>query len=222
MSGTRRSGAWTTLELERIRRLFPTVAARALARRLRRSEAAIRDRARIIFGRRPNRSAWTDEDDRRLATSYGLIPLADLALVLSRSQRDIQLRVRRLRSEVQPRSWTHADDRTLKRWYGGRPVAALEVCLRRPADDIEARARLLRLGRDKRVPAEGPRRMPRWTAADVARLRSLYPASDTVEIAAALGRSASSVVNKASQLGLTKGAAKRSATGRQNVSRRWS
>ncbi len=221
MSETRRSGAWTTLELELIRRRFPTTPLHALAKRLRRSEAAVRDRARILFARRPGRSPWTEDDDRRLRVSYGLITLADLAVVLARSQRDIQQRVRQLRTDVRARVWTRADDQALKRWYGGRPTAALEICLRRPGADIEARADTLRLGRDKRVRTEGPRRMPRWSAAEVARLRRLYPTGDTVEIAAMLSRSTSSVLNKANQLGLAKRPETRSATGRRNVGRRW-
>ena len=221
MSRATRSGAWTTLELELIRRLFPTQPLRALAARLRRSEAAVLDRARLMFERRRARSPWTADDDRQLGISYGVVPLAHLALVLARAQRDIQQRVAQICQGLESRAWTHADEQLLKRLYGGRPTVALQVVLRRPVADIEARAAALRLGRDKRVPTADVRRMPRWTDADVRVLRRMYPAADTTAIARRLGRSVSSVANKASQLGLEKGVASRSATGRRNVGRRW-
>ena len=221
MSRAIRSGAWTTLELELIRRLFPRQPLRRLAARLRRSEAAVLDRARVMFERRRVRSPWTPAEDRQLGISYGVLPLAHLALVLARAQRDIQQRVAQLSQGLESRPWTPADERMLKRLYGGRPGVALQVILRRPVADIEARATDLRLGRDKRVPGAGVRRMPRWTAADVRVLRRLYPAAEANAIARELGRSVSSVTNKASQLGLQKGAASRSATGRRNVGQRW-
>lgn len=49
-----------------------------------------------------------------------------------------------------------------------------------------------------------PRRF--WTDAEVARLRDLYPSTPTVQIAADLGRSISTVYNMAAKLGLKKSA----------------
>jgi hypothetical protein len=65
------------------------------------------------------------------------------------------------------------------------------------------------------------RPMPRWTAAQVDRLRELYPEHDNLAVAKALGRTVTGVANKANQLGLKKSSALLATIGRQNVGLRY-
>ena len=63
--------------------------------------------------------------------------------------------------------------------------------------------------------------MPRWTKAQVAALRHLYPSNSSREIGWLLGRSTASVSSLASRMGLKKSAGRLVEMGRENVSRRW-
>ncbi len=88
----------------------------------------------------------------------------------------------------------------------------------RSIEDIEAKAQELCLAKDKGCVSRV--RMPRWQAAEVAQLRALYPANDNLEIARVLGRSVTSVANKAHQLGLSKAPQTLRRMGQRNIARR--
>ena len=121
------------------------------------------------------------------------------------------------------RALTGLDDEVhlLKRLHGTRTTRQLVLVLGRSPVDVERKARELCLGKDKASPTTGQIRMPRWNAESLARLRELYPTRDNLEIARELGRTVSSVANKASQLGLSKGRAALQRMGRRNVRGRW-
>ena len=63
--------------------------------------------------------------------------------------------------------------------------------------------------------------MPRWSSAEVAKIRELYADTSNLEIASELNRSVSSVVAKAHVLGLLKSSIRLGEIGRDNVGRRW-
>jgi hypothetical protein len=63
--------------------------------------------------------------------------------------------------------------------------------------------------------------MPRWTPPEVERLRAIYPDRDNLAVAQALGRTVTSVANKANQLGLRKSPLLLADIGRANVSLRY-
>jgi len=65
------------------------------------------------------------------------------------------------------------------------------------------------------------RKMPRWSAAEVERLRELYPTLENLEVARQLGRTVTSVANKAHQLDLKKSTVLLAQIGRANVSLRY-
>jgi hypothetical protein len=142
---------------------------------------------------------------------------------------------------ARPRSgpWSSADRQRLKDLYGTRRDVDLEVCLSRARADLAAMARQLCLAKDKRfaakeatrrtedaidtIPAQpAPRRMPRWTAVEVEQLRRIYAGHDNLVVAKALGRTVTSVANKAFQLGLKKSPALLTDIGRTNVALRYS
>ena len=63
--------------------------------------------------------------------------------------------------------------------------------------------------------------MPRWSADEVERLRRVYSDRDNLAVARLLGRSVTSVANKANQLGLKKSSSVLTAIGRHNVALRY-
>jgi hypothetical protein len=114
----------------------------------------------------------------------------------------------------------------LKQLYGTRADVDLEVCLQRSRREIAAAAQRLCLDKDKRFQkgrgrAGAPRRMPRWTAAEIQRLQSVYADRENLEVARMLGRTVASVANKAWQLGLHKGHGLLERIGRNNVAARY-
>ncbi|MFO1050804.1 MAG: hypothetical protein U1F36_01150 [Planctomycetota bacterium] len=167
---------------------------------------------------------FSADDDRVLREAIGVHDLRTIAVLLGRGVVELRRRVRALRAEVRTGPWSAAESRELRRRFGTRSLSDLATMLARSEDDIAARAAELCLGRDKaaRDPSDAPLRMPRWTAAEIKRLRQIYPRTDSIEVARALGRSVSSVRNKASQLGLGKGVAALAAMGRRNVGLRHS
>jgi hypothetical protein len=63
--------------------------------------------------------------------------------------------------------------------------------------------------------------MPRWSPAETERLRALYPDRDNLTVAKELGRTVTSVANKANQLGLKKSPGLLADIGRANVGVRY-
>ncbi len=183
----------------------------------------MRARAKVVFAGRRRREPWQAAEDVVLRRGLGAVPDGDLALALRRTIKEVRGRAALLRAEVGSAPWSSADQALLRRLYGTRPIAALEVCFGRPAADIEAASARLCLRKDRRFVASGrgSSSVPRWTPADVTRLRALYPTNDNLAIAAALGRSVLSVANKANQLGLKKRKRWLRQTGRVSAGRRW-
>lgn len=224
MTGTRlRRGNWSVQELERLRHLLPRRGVDGTAALLRRSAESVRHRAVWLFRQEPRRSGWTDADDRMLRLAWGAVEPRLLCVMVGRPLAEVQRRAAELRRQPLTGAWTRAEDRALKALYGTRADADLEVCLLRPAAAIAAAARRLCLSKDKRFAkarrrptAAGPR-MPRWTTAQVEQLRALYADLDNLEVARRLGRSVTSVANKAWQLGLKKSAALLARIGRDNI-----
>jgi hypothetical protein len=102
------------------------------------------------------------------------------------------------------------------------------VCLLRRREEIHAVAKELCLAKDKRfraaeTPLAGGRRssMPRWTQREVEQLRGLYPDRENLEVARELGRTVTSVANKAYQLGLKKSPQLLASIGRANIAQRY-
>jgi len=185
----------------------------------------VQRKAEEIF-RRPNRRGpWTSEEDETLRKGHGLLKPAALGLVLARSQRDVRQRVRHLRTQLRRGPWTSREQLLLKRVYGTRSDYNLVACLSRPKAEILRMAGRLCLSKDKRFLAAArnhmPSIMPRWSQAEIQRLRLLYPHMDNLKIARLLGRSVASIANKANQLHLSKAAVLRQRIGRRNVTVRY-
>lgn len=220
-----RRGNWSTQELEKLQSLYPRSEEQQVARLLGRSVESVRRKAEEIF-RGPNkRGAWTPQEEETLRKAYGLLKPVALGLVLGRSQRDVRERVRRLRTDLRSGPWANHEQMLLKRVYGTRSDHNLVACLSRPKAEILRMANRLCLSKDKRFLASarnhGAQVMPRWSPAEVGRLRRLYPYVDNLQIARLLGRSVASVANKANQLRLRKAASLRRRISRRNVATRY-
>lgn len=222
-----RRGNWSVTELERLRQLLPRRGVEAMAALLRRSVASVQRKAAEMLRVPPRRGDWTASDEQLLRESFGALDLHLLSLALGRQPADVRRRAELLRTNLRTGVWTRAEEALLKDLYGTRSDADLEVSMSRSAADIAAAARRLCLAKDKRFAAHAepdevaPQRMPRWTAAEVAQLRAIYPDLPNLEVARQLGRTVTSVANKANLLGLKKGPRLLADLGRQNVGLRY-
>lgn len=226
-SATRlRRGNWSVAELERLRQLLPRRGVAAMAALLRRSPASVQRKAAELLRVPVRRGDWTASDEQLLREAWGALDPRLLAIALGRPVVDVRRRAEALRRSLRDGPWTRDEEALLKALYGTRLDHDLEVSLSRPAAAIADKAAQLCLAKDKRFPASpvldgteprGGRRMPRWTPEEVERLRTLYPGRGNLDVARELGRTVTSVANKAHQLGLHKDAAMLTKIGRANV-----
>lgn len=236
-----RRGNWSVQELERLRLLLPHRGVEQTAVLLRRSADSVLRKALDLLRVPPRKGAWTDSDDWQLRQAWGAVELRLLAPMLGRPSSEVRRRASELRRRARTGEWTRAEVQLLKKLYGTRSDADLEVSLMRDRREIAAVAKRLCLAKDKRFrAAQGlgrakldvksaaatagkPRRsrMPRWTSAEVEQLRQLYPDQDNLTVARALGRTVTSVANKAYQLGIHKTAALLTSIGRSNIAYRY-
>lgn len=112
--------------------------------------------------------------------------------------------------------WTEDELAQLRARYCVTSDAKLERMFARDIEEIDAKARELALGKDKRR-FPGAVKMPRWSDAEVAKLRKLYPKLPSVEVARRLGRSHKAVTGKAEKLGLAKSEERLVQAGRENI-----
>lgn len=231
-----RRGNWSVQELERLRQLLPRRGVAAMARLLRRSVESVQRKAAELLRVPPRRGDWTDSDDTLLRESWGAVEVRLLATMLGRQAADVRRRATELRSRPRRGPWSRGELQRLKDLYGTRRDSDLEVCLQRDAADVARTAAGLCLAKDKLFAAREaeraaaaaneraallPVRMPRWTDAEVAVLRQVYADQDNLAVARRLGRSVTSVANKANQLGLKKSPAVLADIGRSNVALRY-
>jgi hypothetical protein len=229
-----RRGNWSVQELGRLRQLLPRRGVVDTALLLRRSEASVQRKALELLRVPPRRGAWTASDDERLRESWGAVEPRLLGPMLGRPVADVLRRAQELQARPAKGAWTRSDLATLKDLYGTRSDVDLEVCLLRPRAEIAAMAARLCLAKDKRFVAHGPQqraavaaapapaqRMPRWRGDEVEHLRRIYADADNLAIARRLGRTVTSVANKAYQLGLHKSPRLLADIGRQNVGIRY-
>lgn len=230
-----RGGNWSVQELERLRQLLPRRGVASTALLLRRSPECVHRKAMQLLRVPTRRGAWTDSDDAQLRQSWGAVELRLLAPMLGRSQAELRRRAADLRGRLRTGPWSRAEVQALKELYGTRRDEDLEVTLQRPRAEIVAEAGRACLAKDKRFAAQltadpdgagagepiAPRRMPRWSHAEIERLRSLYADRDNLAVARALGRTVASIANKANLLGLKKSAAVLADIGRCNIRMRY-
>jgi hypothetical protein len=242
MSNRLRRGNWSVQELERLRLLLPHRGVEQTAALLRRTPDSVLRKALDLLRVTPRKGAWTDSDDWQLRQAWGAVELRLLASMLGRPASEVRSRAAELRSRLSSGPWTREETRLLKKLYGTRADEDLEVSLMRSHSEIATAARRMCLAKDKKfqsacnsaaaekAPGVGKggklkpvlrSRMPRWISAEVEKLREIYPDYDNLTVARELGRSVTSVANKAFQLGLHKSAALLASIGRSNIAYRY-
>ncbi|MGK0302023.1 MAG: hypothetical protein ACI89X_002905 [Planctomycetota bacterium] len=228
--------------MERLRLLLPHRGVEQTAALLRRSPDSVQRKALDLLRVTPRKGAWTDSDDWQLRQAWGAVELSLLAPMLGRPANEVRSRAAELRSRLKSGSWTREEMRLLKKLYGTRADEDLEVSLMRSRSEIAIAAQRMCLAKDKKfqsacnnaavdkAPSAGKSskskpvvrsRMPRWTSAEVEKLRQIYPDHDNLAVARALGRSVTSVANKAFQIGMHKSAALLTSIGRSNIAHRY-
>ncbi|MDA1259586.1 MAG: hypothetical protein O3A20_03080 [Planctomycetota bacterium] len=217
-----RKGPWSHREHELIKQQYGKISDQALARRLNRPLASLRTRLVRIFDGKPRRSGpWQPSELEELKDLLGRAEIQVVARRLCRAQSDIENRIELLRGSVKAHPWTSDEKQQLKRDYGSRTDRVLSLILAQPAHAIAAMAEELCLSKDKTFlhRAEGVRHvsMPRWSEAEIERLRELYPTNRNEEIAHILNRSTKSVVSKAHDLELKKSKERLREMGQENV-----
>lgn len=246
MSQRLRRGNWSVQELERLRLLLPYRGVAQTAVLLRRSPESVQRKAMEILRVTARKGAWTDSDDWQLRQAWGAVELRLLAAMLGRPASEVRDRAAALRQRLRSGAWMREERRLLKKLYGTRTDEDLEISLMRSSADIEQAAKQMCLAKDKKFEAsrkvlehasrsgrgsslQGGKKsvamprspMPRWTSAEVEQLRRLYPDHDNLVVAHALGRSVTSVSNKAFQLGIHKSASLLASIGRLNIAHRY-
>lgn len=231
-----RRGNWSVQELERLRLLLPHRGVAHTAVLLRRSPDSVQRKALLLLRSPLRQGPWSHGDDQQLRRAWGALEPGLLGPLLGRPSGEVRRRAEELRREMRGGPWSREEQRLLKKLYGTRRDEDLEVCLQRDRVEIKAVAKQLCLAKDKRLRAKlhgspqpgggtaagvRPSSMPRWTAEDVGRLRELYPHYDNLTVARALGRTVTSVANKACQLGIKKSSEVLANIGRANIAVRY-
>ena len=187
---------------------------------------------------------WSTSEDWILRLTWGTVQAQFIATMLNMSVGEVRHRATQLRAQQSER-WTQTDLQLLRRLYGSRKNEDLEVTLMKSSAQIAGAAKRMNLTKDQskisnqkvaldlnknrkkarstkgRSKTKSSRAsMPRWTQAEIEHLRLCYSDHDNQAIAKMLGRSVTSVANKAWQLGLAKSNEQLTKIGRLNVARR--
>lgn len=202
-----RKGAWTESDDWQLRQAWGAVELRLLAPMLGRPTSEVGRRANHLR-QQLAKGEWTRTELRLLKRLYGTRTDADLEVSLMRSRTEIATAAKGLCLAKDKRF--QAAQASSARARQGATLAAGSL----PKSDDTSFC--------KRPGNAGKRSsMPRWTSAEVEQLRNLYPDQDNLTVARALGRSVTSVANKAYQLGIRKTAALLTSIGRSNIAFRY-
>lgn len=220
-----RRGRWSQAEMTRLKELYGLREDAVIARELGRSVASVRKMAETVCRAEPRQGPWTANEVQRLKRYLGVTTPEIISRLLGRGESEVREHITELGRIRLDSEWTRDELLNFKRIFGTRTNDDLTRIFGRPLDEIERMAGEHALAKDKaflrRLKGDVATRMPRWTQAELDRLRALYSMNSNLEIARELGRSVKSVVSKAHNLGLKKDLNRLREMGRQNVSFRY-
>lgn len=220
-----RRGRWAQAELARLRELYGRRELAVVARELRRPIESVQRMAQQVFAGELRTGPWTAPEIQRLRECLGCSTPSVIAQVLGRSVDEVQSQIFELGRLQKSGKWTRQEVAELKRVYGTRTDEDLSRIFSRSSESIRAKAETLRLAKDKafsrRHNSDVVTPMPRWEDHELQLLRELYASTPNLEIARRLGRSVKSVVSKAHNMELKKGALRLQEMGRTNVMLRY-
>ena len=217
---------WTDAKVDALKRHFGSRDELFLARELGCTPEELLAKAWEIFDEPARSGTWTEGDVDQLRRYLGVAEPGLIGRIIGRSEEDVNRKVVALSLELTAESFSVDEVVSFKRLYGTRTDEDLALIFGRTVQTIARAATELCLSKDKAfLKRHGdqpkPVRMPRWSEAELAELRELYPQTSNLDIAKKLGRSVKSVVSKAHNLGLKKDKARLQQMGRQNVRLRY-
>ncbi len=196
-----------------------------IARELNRPVQSVRKMAESLFPTRKRTGPWSAKEVQNLKKYLGATTEETIARILGRPVDEVRRQITDLGRLQTNARWTSKEIAQFKRLYGTRTDDDLALIFGRPIKAIRQLAEKHALAKDKaflrRVNGEAATRMPRWTDAELAKLKEMYPRQSNLVIAQALKRSVKSVVSKAHNLGLKKAPERLEEMGRQNVQHRY-
>lgn len=220
-----RRGRWSQAEIARLRELYGLRDDKAIARELNRPVASVRKMADTLFKRAGQTGPWTSKEVEELKKYLGATTNEVIARILGRTPSEVQQQIIELGRIQQTGRWTQIEIAEFKRLYGTRTDEDMALIFGRSVESVKRLGARYCLAKDKafvrKLTGSSATRMPRWTEAEVERLKDLYPRQSNLEIAQALNRSVKSVVSKAHNLGLKKEVERLREMGRENVSLRY-
>lgn len=217
---------WTAQELAHLKQWYGVRDDLFLARELGCQPEALRDAALRVFNEPERDGPWTEEETDSVRTYLGACDTEMIGRIIGRTPAAVESRLVELTTSLVDHALTVDEVVRFKRFYGTRSDEDLSIIFGRRLQVIQDLGKELCLSKDKvflrrASGGEAKTRMPRWTAAELERLRELYPAMSNLDIAQELGRSVKSVVSKAHNLRLKKDKARLQQMGRQNVRLRY-
>jgi hypothetical protein len=206
--------------------MYGLKSAEYISKELNRPTASIQKMAEAIFPIATRTGPWTAPEVQRMKQYLGICEVEVIARIFGRSIGDIQGQIEELDKRRVDTPWSQEEIVEFKRMYGTRTDMDIARVFGRAEDSIQAKADELCLAKDKAFVRkisgeETSTPMPRWSAAEIERLRGMYSDHSNLEIAQALNRSVKSVVSKAHNIGLKKDPQRLKEMGRQNVSLRY-
>jgi DNA-binding CsgD family transcriptional regulator len=220
-----RRGRWSQAEIARLRELYGLRDEKSIARELNRPVGSVRKMAEDVFRAPPRTGPWTARELQDLKKYLGGTTTEVIARILGRNPEEVQQQVIELRRIQSTGRWTQDEVAEFKRLYGTRTDDDLAIIFGRTLEAVKRLGARYCLAKDKafvrKLTGSAATRMPRWGAAELERLKELYPVTSNLDIAQQLNRSVKSVVSKAHNLGLKKEVDRLRQMGRENVSMRY-
>lgn len=224
-SKTPRRGRWSQAEIGRLRELYGLRDNEAIAKEMCRPVESVQKMAEQIFATTRRTGPWTTGEVERLKQYIGASTPEVIGRVFGRPTEEVQVQIAELGRVKRTGAWSQDEVVDFKRLYGTRTQADLAIVFGRTEESVQRLSLKLCLAKDKafvrKTRGTASTKMPRWSDAEIAKLREMYTTSSNLEIAQALERSVKSVVSKAHNLGLKKSSDRLQQMGRQNVNLRY-
>ena len=220
-----RRGRWSQAEIGRLRELYGLRDDETIAKEMCRPVESVQKMAEQIFATARRTGPWTTGEIERLKEYIGASAPDVIARVFGRPVEEVQFQISELARVNRAGAWSQDEVVAFKRLYGTRTGGDLAIIFGRQEESVQRLSDKLCLAKDKafvrKLQGTASTKMPRWSDAEIARLKELYSTSSNLEIAQDLNRSVKSVVSKAHNLGLKKSSDRLQEMGRQNVNLRY-
>ncbi len=172
--------AWSAMEEDLLRRLFPITPNEEIAETIGRTLNAVANKARKMGLRKSE--FWSEAEDELLKKFYKTLSYGQLAKRLGRTKGSVQIRVITLGLECKVEDWSTAEDDFLRKNYRTMNFQVIAKKLGRTYGAVAVRAR--RIGLMKKHS---------WPKADIQKLKGLYARFSARQVAEMMGRSYNAV-----------------------------